>query len=796
MLKNYFKIAVRNILRRPGYGAINIFGLAVGLAACLLIITFVRHEYLVNRSFDDLDALYRVNSTWHEDGDAVRLLSFSPLAEAVKAGASGVANAVRYTAVDADIRIGATPFRVPTLIAGPEFFQIFSFAFIAGDPNTALQNPQSVVITESEANKLFGRTDVLGETISFSSWGGEGFNTFRVTGVIERPPFNTITHIGQESQVFISFANATDFFGNVDFDNDWSIYNTVTYVKLNPGADKAAVDKLMASLTSDRLPPSLNGKVTLLLEPLKDVYLNDANGSARRLAKLVLLLGFLILGIACFNYINLSTAMAVARSKEVGMRKTLGASRGQLVLQYLGESVLVCALGMGIALVLARTGVGPFNELIGRTIPFEISIGLWTLVAGLIALVGVLGGLYPAFYLAKVQPSKSLKALATSGKSAERMRKSLIVLQFAIASGLLIGAAFVNLQADHIASQEVGFDEEQLLVVSSLPREWTVDGVEKLDVIKNAVQGIPGIEHVSVAWGPPGPRYTGLAWEVETQENPGNTLTVPISNVDAAFLNTMDIQLKAGAFFDPERPALEQVAVINEAAARLFGWQEPVDKTFTVDGMTVRVLGVVNDYYTQGLEQVIGPVALVDVRQFPLYRELLVRLPKEDSAKYLNLVQEAWLQVYPDIVFDYYFLDQQWADMHQWITRTRRIAGIATVLAMLVACLGLLGVISISVSHRTREIGIRKVIGASVPSLLRLLSIDFIKLVGVAFLIGAPVAYWAVNNWLEKFANRIEVGPEIFLGAGMLVLSIAAVTMALQSVRAAFMNPVDTLRHE
>ncbi|MFK7845207.1 MAG: ABC transporter permease [Rhodothermales bacterium] len=801
MLKNYFKIALRNIRRQPVYSAINIAGLGVGMACCLLILTFVQSEYSVNSDFGNLDTLYRINSVWDGQEDDVRLISFSPLAQSLEDEFSGVATATRYTGIDADLRVGDTPFRSPVIIAGSSFFQLFDFNFIHGSRENALREPDTVVLTEAEAMKLFGRLDVVGEEIQFATWGGGANKPFFITGVIENPPYNSVTYFGKnENRVFIPFENVSDFFGDAAFDSDWSIYNTVTYAALQNDANARAIEQQLPALLDRNLPDALQGRVTLLLEPMRDVYLNDFNGGARRLTNLLFVLAVLIMGIACFNYINISTALAVSRAKEVGMRKVLGASHQQLIWQYLGESVLVCSLGMIIAIVLAKVGVAPFSGLVERAIDFELtSLYLWALAGVLVVLIGIIGGLYPAFYLAGAKPYKALKSLAGTGRKAHGIRRGLVVFQFTMAIALFISAVIVNQQATHIATQEVGFEKDQVLVVSSLPREWTPDGVQKLDVIKRAILDMPGVNHASVAWGPPGPRYTGVTWEVETATS-SQPMAIPISQVDGDFLQVMDIDLVAGDFFDPLQSESEAAVVLNEAAVQALGFDQPVGEDIRVGNTSYHVIGVVADYHTAGLEQAIGPVALVDVQQVPLYREMLIRLPDQtlqgNTAVFLEALQETWTGIYPDVVFDYYFLDQQWHDLHQWIWRTKTISGIATLLAIFVACLGLFGVVSINVRHRTREIGVRKVIGAGIPALLKMLSLDFFKMILIAIMLAMPLAYFLMNNWLNRFANRVEMELLVFVGAGLMMIFIAGITMSIQSVRAALMNPVDALRQE
>ena len=799
MLKNYIKIGLRSIRRYPVYSLINLVGLGVGMACCLLILVFVQHEYGVNQHFEKAESIYRVNSVWHKQGDDVRLVSFSPLAPTLKREYAGVKNTYRYTGISADIRVGNEPFRVPALIVGPEMFELFDFAFVDGNAATALREPNTVVLTEPEAIKLFGRTEVVGEEINVSTWGNDGEKVYNVSAVIEQPPYNSVTFIGQsENRVFIPFLNANDFFEGVDFDGDWSVANTVTYLELDEGIQSSTIEDQLPPLLEQHLSPELRGTVSLQLEPMKDVYLNDFGGGARQLANMLLIVALLILGIACFNYINVSTALASARAKEVGMRKMMGASKRQLISQYLGESVLICSLGMLISIGFSQLALHPFNELVERSLSLGYtSFQFWLLITGIVLVTGVMGGAYPAFYLAGVKPLKSIKILAGTGKKVMGIRRGLVLVQFTLAIGLLASAFVIHRQAVFIAEQETGFDKEQVLAISSLPREWSPAGVQKLEVIKRAVQEVPGVEQVSIAWGPPGPRYTGVTEEFIAQGgDESNAISIPISQVDASFLETMGIELTEGAFFDPEQEASEQVVVLNEAAVRAFGWDAPIDQYITAGDSEYRVVGVVKDYYTAGLEQDIAPLALMDVRQYPIYRELLIRLSAQEASQHLADIQNAWSTVYPNVAFEYYFLDQQWHDAHQWIWRTQLISRLATLLTLFIACLGLFGVVSISVAQRKREIGIRKVVGASTHSLLRLLSLDFLKLVLFAFIVATPLVVIMMHRWLQAFASRISLVPADFVGAGFLVLVMAGCTIGLLALRAANMNPVDTLRQE
>lgn len=797
MIKNYIKTAFRTLRRHPGYTAINLTGLAVGMAACLLMLLFVRNEHSVNRAFEKIDDLYRVNSIWHEQGDAERLVSFSPLAATLVSDFAGVEKAIRYTAIDADVLVDGEPSRISTLIAGTGFFSLFDFEFIAGDPLTALIAPNSAVLTDQEAVRLFGTTDAIGRTLQMVTWAGEGNKDFKVTGIIKHPAYNSVTYIGQDPQhLILPFSNAQDFFGDAQFDTDWSIYNTVTYVELAPDANAALLTEQFAPLLSERLPAELKEAVSLKLEPLRDVYLNENNGTVRELAGLLLFLAALILGVACFNFINIATAQAMTRGREVGMRRVLGARKGQLVSQYIGEALVLSLGAMLLAVFIAWLVLPSFNQLVERSLSFGFDHASTALAfLGIVLLAGIAGGAYPAFYLSSLQPKNALKNLTQSGGLATRGRRFLVVGQFVVAIGLFISAVVIHRQADFIAHQDTGFDEEQILIISSLPREWTQEGVNKLDVIKERLNNLSEVVSTSIAWGPPGPRYTGMTG-VFTANGLTAPQSIPVSQVDADFLATLNIELAAGRFFENDQVSGTPSIILNESAVRMFGWNDPVGQQITWNETAYTVQGVVKDYHTAGLEQEIGPIGLLDVRQSPLYREILVRLSSMESGEALNRLKDTWTAVYPGTVFEYYFLDDQWSDLHRWIWQTQRIAGVATFLAILIACLGLLGLVSISVSNRTREIGIRKVLGASVTELTAMLVKDYLILVGIAFLITIPLIYLLMERWLEKFAISISMGPGLFIFVAIIMIILATIIVGVQSMNAALANPVDILKDE
>ena len=664
----------------------------------------------------------------------------------------------------------------------------------------ALTNPYTMVLSEREAIRFFGRTDVVGETVRIAGWDNTQDQEFRITGVLASTNYNSVTYIGPyEQHVFIPLLNANLFFEGVDFDTDWSVYNTVTFVQLDENTNPSTIEAQLSGVLETHLPDGLRDRVSLAMMPLVDLHLSENEGAVGRLVLLLLLIAAVILVIACFNFVNISVSLATVRSREVGLRKVLGAARRQLMGQFIGESVLISCVSMLVALLLVVLLLPLFNSLVDRDLALDLSQGwVWGLVGAVIMGTGFISGGYPALFLSAMQPVRALKELVRTGVFAMQLRRTLVVLQFVVAISMIIATVFIGRQVSFIANMDVGFDRDQLLVVSSLPRTWTQEGVQQLEIIKQDVKSIPGVEDVSVAWGPPGPRYTGVTMALRKEgEDLAQAVSIPVSQVDPGFLNTVGLQLIEGAFFDAGSPVSDSVVVINQAAARAFGWEEDAVDQRLYEGTTAfRVAGVVEDYNTLGLEQPVGPVVLVDVRQFPLYRELLVRVEPGSLGVVQSRIAEAWRDVYPGVVFQTYIVEDQWDQAHRWISRTGEITQLAAGLSIFIALIGLLGLVSINVGQRTREIGVRKVLGANLFQLLRLLSSEYVALITIAFCIAAPLAYLGIEYWLEGFVNRIAQQPIVFFMVGVVLVLTALITISLQTLRAALTNPIKSLRHE
>jgi len=796
MLKNYFKTAYRLLLNSKSYTILNSFGLTLGLVCSMLILLFVYEEYNVNRQFSDAESIYRINTKWHESG-SVRPLSMAPLANVLPQAFPGIEEATRYTAIDITLEANRELYRESLVISSPSLFEFFTFSFHSGNLENALQNPYSVVLTESMAKKFFGETNAIDRTLNINTWGGEGTREFTVTGVIEDPGFNSITNFnGEEYGIFISFLNSKDFYTDANFD-DWGNYNCLTYVKLRKDYSAADISSGLPALLQQNLPEHLREKVSLELEGLTDIYFNESSGAARKLSTLLTLLAVLILSLAIINYVNLSTARAARRSKEIGVRKVIGARRGQLFGQYIGESLMITIFSVVISLCLVWIMQDHFSTFVGRKITVNLFNPVFALgIISTTVITAISAGFYPALILSRLDPVSALKNKIRSSNSNFMLRRVLVVLQFTVAIALFASVLIISHQVEFMTTNNPGFQKEQVVVISSLPREWNEEGVEKLDLVKSEIEQLPVVTSTTIGWGPPG-RYTGISADfTPVGEASVSSVNLPVSQVDANYLDVLKIELLEGRFFRKGSEENLLVVVINESAAAAFGWESVDGKQLKLGNNTFQVIGMVSDYHVSSFHEAIPPLVLADIRQWPLYRDMSIRLTPGNVGEHLNAIRAAWEKIYPGQVFDYYFLDRFWDSQYKREEKISQIAWLGTVLAILIAGMGLLGLVSINIVYRAKEIGVRKVLGAKVVQIIGLLTWDFIKPVVIGVVIAVPVTWVVMSHWLQEFTYHIDLSPFVFIPAVIGVLIVAISSVGWHSLKAATTNPVESLRNE
>jgi putative ABC transport system permease protein len=790
MLKNYFKIAFRSFWRHRSFAALNIIGLAVGMAAFFLIFQYVRFEL----SYDDIitkrDRIYRLVADVKTKSETQHSWTTSlPMAINLKKEYPEIEDITRLSGSAMLLKRGDVVFQEKrTIFADSGLFNLFDYPLVEGDPATALKEPFSVVLSESTAKKYFGPSDPIGQTIQFSD---SGFNA-KVTGVIKDLPENSTI----KADLFVSMATKKRFGESGDH---WGRFNTTSYLLLKPGANTAALQaqfKPFIDRHQGAVLDSAQQSDLLSLEKLKDTYWSSRGGwvsGSNSNMYIFSLIGVFILLIAGINFVNLTTARSAERAKEVGLRKVIGAMRFQLTRQFLSESVLLCLIAFMLAGALCEVLSPLFNQLAGKTVstgvlgrPGEL-LGL----AGIALVIGLLAGVYPALILSGFRPTESLKGRFSSGTRGLLLRRVLVVFQFTISIFLIIGTAVVFSQLDYMRSRDLGFDKEQELVIDEH------NDAQKY-AFRQEVAQLPNVRSTAFSGSIPGEGDYSAYSQVENSRGEMQPANLDLTYVDFGYLQQYKMKLVAGRFFDPHIATdTMQAMIINEKALGLLGYSGPeqaLGRRFTQWGKKGVIIGVIRNYNFEGLQQEIRPLSICINLDDCNY--LSVKVGTRDLPATIAAIKKKWEGMVSNKTFDYFFMDEQFDRHYRAEVRFGRLFIYFAVLAIFISCLGLLGLASYSTIQRTKEVGVRRVLGASVSGIVRLLSVEFLALVGIAFLIAVPVAWYFMHRWLEDFAYKAALGWWIFVGAGLAAMLIAFGTISYQAIRAAMANPVRSLRTE
>jgi putative ABC transport system permease protein len=796
MFSNYLKTALRSLWKSKAFSAINVIGLAVGLAACVLIMLYVWNELRYDRFHVAADRIVRVTMEYSLDG------------EVGKAPVTGTKVAYSFSRDFPEVEKAAKVINNPTVVkagdklfeeknfyyADSTFFQIFSFGLLRGNPGKVLEAPDQVVLTEATARRYFGDADPVGKTLRINDR-----KDVTVTGVVANPP-------AYSQMKFDAVASFSTLEGNHRTIQWWSA-NYTTYLLLrNPGAIRTLQAKIPGYMKRQAGETGMTGSnyVTFNLEPLTDVHLRSELPGFEPNADITYVyifsvIALLILGIACVNYMNLATARATKRAREVGVRKVMGALKGQLFGQFIGESMILTGVAVGLSLALVPLLIPAFNRLADRQLVFNPIQNPGTLLVLLVLglLVSLAAGSYPAAILARYQPVRVLKGNFTTSGSGVAVRKTLIVLQFVVSTFLIVATLAVQNQLNFIQTKKLGYDKEHVLVI---PADGKIAAV--FSTLKNELKSNPNVRHVTMAYD--NPTAIGGTYGLRTPQMPeGQNKMVNAVPVEQDFVRTFGMQLVAGTDFTeadvqeslkPEKEA-NFAYILNESAVKELGWtpQQAIGRKvhLNVDGV---VRGVVRDFHFASMRKEIGP--LVIFMEKLSGGDLMVKLSGNDVPGTLGFIESKWKALAPHRPFSYQFLDDAFNSLYGAEQRIGRVFGVFAFLAIFLACLGLFGLAAFTTAQRTKEIGIRKVLGASVGSIVALLSKDFLRLVGIAFLLAAPLAWYAMHKWLEGFVYRVDLAWWLFALAGALAGGIALLTVSFQSIKAALTDPVDSLKSE
>lgn len=798
MIRNYFLIAIRNLTKNLGYTSINVFGLAVGLACCLLVALYVRFELSYENFHANRKSIYRYIPRGERDGQvSMQTMLPAGFAPLIDDSFREVEMHTRFSDVNERplMRKGDVFLDAKTLsVADKDFFKIFSFKLLQGDANRVFERPNTLAIAQSVAAKYFPNGDAIGQTIRY-----DNRYDYEITAVFEDVPanshlqftylttFETIARLVQDQYGF----PADQFLNSLDA---WN-YSAYFYIPNENDIDGLA-RKIDRKFTEARKETFNEAALGDWLQPLEEIHFtkgikaDTANGD-RNYVYIFSAVAILILVVACFNFMNLSTARAMKRAKEVGLRKVMGAFRHQLIKQFLGETVLLVFVSVVIGVMLLEILVPLFNSLVGQQLEVvyfgEGSMVLFLLLAAL--LTGVFAGSYPAFYLSSFVPAQVLKG-KVSGTGNAGLRKVLTVLQFGVAVFLMIGTMAIYNQMNFIQNTNLGFDQERIIYTHPPTPLW-----EKKEVFKDGLLGNEAIRSVSFSNGTPGMSSSTWQYDFPGLDIPKRSVNTMI--VDFDYTKTYGLEIVDGRDFSKDFGTDSAEAyLVNEAFVREVMLDKPVGTPIrALDGHPEgRIVGVVKDFHYRSLHRIIEPLILrLDPRNMWCFS---IKFGEGNLKDQLAVVEKEWKKIAPDYPFEYEFVDERVANQYKAEQNTSILIASFAVLAIVIACLGLLGLTSFMTEQRKKEIGVRKVLGASVSGIILLLSKDFVRLILIAFVIVVPLAWYAMNEWLNDFAYKVTVSPLLFVGAGAIIVAIAFLSVFYQALKAAVVNPSDTLRNE
>jgi predicted permease len=792
MFGNYLKIAFRNIKRYKGYSFINIFGLAVGLACCILILLWVQDELSYDRFHTNLNDLYRINAEFHKTEPATHYWPVcAPLAPALKEEYPEIVKATRFTRLRRGqlVRYGDKKFLESRIcLADPDFFAMFTFPFLEGNPQTALSHPDSIVLVESLSAKYFGDESPVGKTLTLNNE-----HSFTVAGVLQEIPENSTIQF----DFLLPFVRIEDFEKAWAVLDNWSLSGFATYIQLEKKASEEALEDKIAYYLQKHVPESED---VIYLQSFGDIHLYSSHiqfgieGQGDiTYVYIFSLVALFVLVIACINFMNLATARSANRAKEVGLRKVVGAKRAQLIRQFFCESVGMAFLSLILAVVLVELFLPVFANLSGKTLVLNFSSHFHIVLAIIIMtlLTGFLSGTYPAMFLSSLKPVKVLKGALKTEARGFLFRRILVVFQFSLSILLIICTIVVSRQIGYMQNRKLGFNREHLVY---LPIREEL--VERYETFKTELVTKSGIRNVAASSNLPtyGVILTTdkVSWE---GKSPEDNVVLEVTSTGYDFIEIFDMEVVEGRSFSKEFLTDEEEAVvINETAAKIIGMENPVGKQLIFGDATTTIIGIVKDYHFKSLHSEIEPLLMAIVPS--LYRYVLIKLESGDIPGTLASIENAWNTFFPETPYEYHFLDEAYDTLYRTEQRMGTLFNYSTVLAILISCLGLFGLASFMAEKRTKEIGIRKVLGASLSGVVLLLNKQFVKWVLIANLISWPIAYYAMSKWLQGFAYRTNLGIWTFALAAMIALVIAVTTISYQSIKAALTNPAESLRYE
>jgi putative ABC transport system permease protein len=811
MLKSYILIAIRQFVRHKMFSALNVFCLAIGISFCLLMGQYILHESSVNENLKNVHQQYFLTSNWKIKNTGPEIATVGPLARSLKISYPGlVSNYYRFNPVTTVVSAGDKHFREDVAIGDTSFISMYGHPLLYGDPSHAFLNNTSALITEELALKLFGGKNAINKTVTMTNNTGTT-RDYQVTAVLKSMKYNSINNLLADKgySMFVPF-EGNDFYplggdhGGTG-EEDWNQFYTVGYIELQPHVKPDQLDAPVKKLLALNCPESISKNLEVQFKPLDSYYLKANNGAIAKTLSILLLVALSILLLAIINFVNIMIGTSAYRIKEIGLRKVFGGRRKQLISQYMIESILFTALAAILSLLFYGLFRPLFNEVLNTSLPslFSFHAKEITLLLLLVLVVGSVAGSYPALILSKAEMIASVKGNLGSVDKGAWMRKSLLVAQFMVTIVVFIFSTTISKQVRFFFDVDLGFNKDQLLVISAFPKQWDAAGVVKMESIRNALLGLKEVKEASVSFEVPERTPPFLEPVIPEASKSNKPVSIQSITVDENYASTFGLHLLQGRFFRKNMAGYTPgETVINESALKSFGWNGPIagaiGKRLYVENLRseLTVVGVVKDFHLASLHENIGPLSLTHVKDAKTYRYLTLKLKPGNLSEEIAQVRDKWKQVSPSAPFDYFFMDEKVQSMYESELQLKKAASFGTGMMLLIVLLGIFGVVTLALTKRVKEIAVRRVLGAELHHILSLFIRQYLGLLFLANIIAWPLTYYFCNRWLQQFAYRIIQSVSTYLMAGLFLSVIALVLISLQCLKAALANPVSNLHVE
>jgi putative ABC transport system permease protein len=803
MIQNYFKIAWRNLMKRKFYSSVSIFGLSVGITFTLLVGTYIWGELQVNSDLKNVENQYLIQSKWKKSDIGLEITTLAPMAKSLKEHYPDlVENYYSFDGITSVIANGDKIFREDIQVGDSTMLNMYGFKLLFGNPQTALNQPNTMVISSEQAIKYFGKLDVVGKTLTVESNSGSK-RDFMVTGVLGEISTNSVTNfVSPKTPILMSFVGSNDFWGRQQSFTWFNPY-IVGYIELKKGVKPADLAKPMAQLIKANAPQNLAENLTPYLVPMKDVYLEANNGVVRKTVFTLTIVALFILLMAIVNFVNISIGNSFTRIKEIGVRKMLGSLKGQIIRQFLAESVLISLFSLIVSLILYEIFQPFFGQILNKEIPSLrfVSPYFYGLCFLLSLSIGLLSGIYPAFVLSSLPSIDSLKGKLKSIKENILFRRLLIVSQFTIALFVFVGAVVISKQVNYFFNKDLGYNKESI-VTARVPRDWSPTGLAKIETIRNEFARLKEVSQVSISYDIPGgsPGNSNALYKMGQDSTQAVFVQTLVS--DEKYAETYQIKMLAGVFFQSKQENYQPFKlVLNESASKALGFKKPADAL----GKFVRmhyapqpftIAGVTKDFHVSSMHKTITPLFFINVKDNIFYRFLSFKIQAGNLPESMAKIEQKWKELMPNSVFEYTFMDDTLQKMYQSEVQLKKASFVATILAIIIVLLGILGMVSLSITRRTKELGIRKVLGASSRSIMMLFLKEFVLLMIIVIVISFPLGVMSMNAWLTNYAYRIELNWGIFMSVGFVFCLVIVAFVSFQTYKVAVANPVKSLQVE